>query len=115
VPAGNFLIGTLELKSNVTLHIAAAGKLLGSGAGQRYHAVDAIPLSGDSTLEDGNWALIFAVNAKNVTVEGPAQLMVRESSSTRPRAVQRRPAAWVVTAGRTRSFSTLSESHRSQY
>ena len=44
VPAGTFLIGTIELKSNVTLHIAASGKLLGSSDGKQYHAVDAIPL-----------------------------------------------------------------------
>jgi hypothetical protein len=71
VPAGTFQIGTVELKSNVTLHIAASGKLLGSADGKQYHAVAAIPLSGDTTLNDGNWALLFAVNAKNVTLEGP--------------------------------------------
>ena len=54
VPAGVFVIGTLELKSNVTLRLAAQGKLLGSADGKQYHAVDAIPLSGDSTLNDGN-------------------------------------------------------------
>jgi polygalacturonase len=70
VPAGTFQIGTVELKSNVTLHLAASGKLLGSGDGKQYHAVDTIPLSGDSTLVDGNWALLFAVNATNVTIEG---------------------------------------------
>jgi polygalacturonase len=70
VPAGTFQIGTVELKSNVTLHIAAAGKLLGSADGKQYHAVDAIPLTGDSTLNDGNWALLFGVNATNVTIEG---------------------------------------------
>jgi polygalacturonase len=70
VPAGTFQIGTVELKSNVTLHIAAAGKLLGSADGKQYHAVDSIPLTGDSTLNDGNWALLFAVNATNVTIEG---------------------------------------------
>jgi len=74
VPAGTFLIGSLELKSNVTLHIAAGGKLLGSAQGKDYHAVDAIPLKGDSTLEDGNWALIYAVNANNVTREGPGTI-----------------------------------------
>jgi polygalacturonase len=70
VPAGTFQIGAVELKSNVTLHIAAAGKLLGTADGKQYHAIDAIPLSGDSTLIDGNWALLYAVNATNVTVEG---------------------------------------------
>jgi polygalacturonase len=74
VPAGTFLIGSLELKSNVTLHIVAGGKLLGSGHGKDYHAVDAIPLKGDSTLEDGNWALIYAVEAKNITIEGPGTI-----------------------------------------
>jgi hypothetical protein len=74
VPAGTFLIGTVELRSNVTLHIAAAGKLLGTTDGKQYHAVDAIPLKGDSTLEDGNWALLFAVNATKVTIEGPGTI-----------------------------------------
>ena len=71
VPAGTFHIGTTELKSNVTLHLAAAATLLGSADGKQYHAVDAIPLRGDSTLGDGNWALLFAVEAKNLTIEGP--------------------------------------------
>jgi len=70
VPAGTFHIGTIEMKSNVTLHIAAGGTLLGSADGKQYHAVDAIPLRGDSTLGDGNWALIFAVGAKNIAFEG---------------------------------------------
>jgi hypothetical protein len=74
VPAGIFQIGTIELKSNVTLYLAASAKLLGSGDGSQYHAVDAIPLSGDSTLDDGNWALIFAVDAKNIAVEGPGTI-----------------------------------------
>lgn len=74
VPAGTFQIGTVELKSNVTLHIAASGKLLGSADGKQYHAVNAIPLRGDTTLEDGNWALLFAVNAKRVIIEGPGTI-----------------------------------------
>lgn len=63
-----------ELKSNVTLHISAQGKLLGSADGKQYHAADAIPLRGDSTLGDGNVGLLFAVNAENVTVEGPGTI-----------------------------------------
>jgi polygalacturonase len=74
VPAGTFLTGTVEIKSNVTLRIAASGTILGSGRGSDYHAVDAIPLSGDATLADGNWALLFAVNAKNVAIEGPGTI-----------------------------------------
>jgi hypothetical protein len=74
VPAGVFVIGTVEIKSNVTLHIAAQGKLLGSAAGKQYHAADRIPLRGDSTLGDGNVGLIFAVEAENVTIEGPGTI-----------------------------------------
>ena len=70
VPSGTFVIGTTELKSNVTLHLAPSATLLGSGDGKSYHEVSAIPLTGDSTLGDGNWALLFAVEAKNITVEG---------------------------------------------
>lgn len=74
IPAGKFVIGTIELKSNVTLHIAAAGELLGSAEGKHYRAVDRIPLHGDTTLEDGNWALLFAVGAKNIAIEGPGTI-----------------------------------------
>jgi hypothetical protein len=74
VPSGIFVIGTTELKSNVTLHIAANGTLLGSAEGKQYHAVDAIPLTGDTTLRDGNWALLFAVKQKNIRVEGPGTI-----------------------------------------
>lgn len=74
VPAGVFAIGTVEMKSNVTLHIAAAGRLLGSADGTQYHAAGAIPLEGDATLRDGNVGLIFAVKAGNITIDGPGTI-----------------------------------------
>ena len=74
VPAGVFVIGSVEMKSNVTLHIAAGGKLLGTSDGKQYRAAEAIPLRGDSTLEDGNVGLIFAVKAENITIEGPGTI-----------------------------------------
>jgi Glycosyl hydrolases family 28 len=74
VPAGTFTIGTVELKSNVTLQIAASGTLLGSADGKQYHPVDPIPLDGDTTLNDGNWALLFAVHARNFSIEGPGTI-----------------------------------------
>jgi len=74
VPAGVFVIGTIELKSNVALHLAAAGKLLGSADGKQYRAADAIPLSGDSTMRDGNVGLIFAVKADNIAITGPGTI-----------------------------------------
>src|SRR5688572_2754794 len=50
VPAGVFHIGTVELKSNVTLHLAASARLLGSADGRHYHAAEAIPLEGPHTI-----------------------------------------------------------------
>jgi polygalacturonase len=69
-PAGVFVIGTVEMKSNVRLFLAAGAKLLGSADGKQYYAASAIPLTGDSTLNDGNVGLIFAVKAENIAIEG---------------------------------------------
>jgi polygalacturonase len=38
IPAGNFLCGTIELKSKVTLHLSAHGCLLGSPKREDYSA-----------------------------------------------------------------------------
>jgi len=70
VPAGNFLTAPIELKSNVTLRIAAGGRLLGSTDPKVYHPANGIPLDGDHTMGDGNTGLVYAANANNVTIEG---------------------------------------------
>jgi hypothetical protein len=64
VPAGDFLVGTLELQSNVTLHLASQGRLLGSGNPADYHAGKGIPPG------NGNVVLLGAANLENVTIEG---------------------------------------------
>ncbi len=64
VPAGSFLTGTLELKDNVALKIAAAGRLLGSSNINDYYRGKGVPPG------NGNFALLYASNARNITVEG---------------------------------------------
>jgi Glycosyl hydrolases family 28 len=64
VPPGKFLTGTLELKSNVTLKVAAAGRILGSSKIEDYYQSKGVPPG------NGNYALIYAANAKNITIEG---------------------------------------------
>lgn len=64
VPAGNFVVGTLELKSNVTLHLSAQGRLLGSAKPDDYSAGKGVPPG------NGNIVLLYAVNAENITIEG---------------------------------------------
>jgi polygalacturonase len=74
IPAGVFVIGTVQLKSNVRLHLSARGKLLGSADGKQYHAANEIPLSGDISLNDGNVGLLYAVQAENITIDGPGTI-----------------------------------------
>lgn len=64
IPAGDFLCGTIELKSNVTLHLSASGKLLGSPRREDYTAGKGVPPG------NGNIVFLYAVNAENVTIEG---------------------------------------------
>ena len=64
IPAGEFLCGTLELKSNITLHIAASGKLLGSPERKDYTAGKDVPES------NGNIVFLYAVKAENIFIEG---------------------------------------------
>ena len=64
VPVGTFVCGTIELKSNVTFHLATNAKLLGSPKPEDYHAGNNIP-SGN-----GNIVFISAADAENVTING---------------------------------------------
>ncbi|HVI49538.1 MAG TPA: glycosyl hydrolase family 28 protein [Chitinophaga sp.] len=64
IPAGDFLCGTIELKSNVTLYLAVNCRLLGSPRREDYQAPDTIPPG------NGNVVFIFAANAENVAITG---------------------------------------------
>jgi len=68
VPAGDFVTGTIELKSNVTLRIAAKGRLLGSPKIEHYKAGDNVPPG------NGNVVMISAANAENIRIEGPGTI-----------------------------------------
>jgi hypothetical protein len=63
-PAGEYVSGTLELKSNITLHLSAAAKLLGSPKREDYIAGNGVP-SGN-----GNIVFLYAVKAENLSIEG---------------------------------------------
>jgi hypothetical protein len=64
IPAGIFVTGTLELKSQVTLRLASGARLLGSPNKEDYHAGKGIPTS------NGNVVLLGAADLENVTIEG---------------------------------------------
>ncbi len=63
VPAGQYLVGTLELLSNVTLHLDAGAVIKGSSDLADYRV---LPM----TSEFRNTALIIALSARNVAITG---------------------------------------------
>lgn len=64
IPAGDFLCGTIELRSNITIHVSAKGKLLGSPRREDYSAGKGVPPG------NGNIVFVYAVNAENISIEG---------------------------------------------
>ncbi|TWU54319.1 Exo-poly-alpha-D-galacturonosidase precursor [Rubripirellula tenax] len=65
VPAGDFQIGTIVLKSNITLSLDYGARLLGSTDVADY------PTESLSRPREGDaHCLIYAENAKNITIEG---------------------------------------------
>lgn len=67
LPTGTYLTGTLLLKDNVTLHLDKGATLLGTADLARYENVD--PFKDGLGAEVG-FAMLAAVDAKNVAVEG---------------------------------------------
>jgi polygalacturonase len=71
VPAGNYLVGSLELKSGVTLRLEADANLMGSPDLEDYPIIDG--------RWEGRWvkahrALVSANKAEKITVAGPGKI-----------------------------------------
>ena len=67
IPAGKFLSGTIALKDNVTLYLQKDAILLGSVDLKDYQNLD--PFTEGLGIDVG-WALLVAVDAKNIGIEG---------------------------------------------
>ena len=67
-PAGRYLTGTLRLKSNVTLHLAASATILGSTDLKDY-ATDIVGCAYTNETHI-NKCLIYAENAENIAITG---------------------------------------------
>jgi polygalacturonase len=70
-PAGKYLTGTIEIKNNVTLSLNAGAVILGSTNVEDYRNLD--PFT-DGLGVDVGWALVVAVDAKNIGIEGPGAI-----------------------------------------
>jgi uncharacterized protein YjbI with pentapeptide repeats len=66
-PSGQYLSGTIVLKDNVTLSLQKGAVILGSTNVEDYQNLD--PFA-DGLGTDVGWALIVAVDAKNIGLEG---------------------------------------------
>ncbi|NCU04669.1 MAG: glycoside hydrolase family 28 protein, partial [Chitinophagaceae bacterium] len=66
-PAGVYLSGTIEIKSNVTLHFQKDARLLGSTNLADYRNLD--PFTEGLGIDVG-WALVVAVDATNIGITG---------------------------------------------
>jgi polygalacturonase len=71
IPAGRFLSGTVVLKDNVTLHLQQEAVLLGSIDLAHYKNLD--PFTEGLGIDVG-WALLVAVDARNIGLEGPGRI-----------------------------------------
>lgn len=79
IPAGNYVIGSIKLKSNVTLSLDYGASLLGSQDINDY-ATDLIP-----AREGNTHCLIYAEKAKNITIEGLGVIDGRGTPEAFPR------------------------------
>ena len=80
VPAGDFQIGTIELKSNVTLSLDYGASLLGSTNKTDYRTEGL-----DNPREGGPHCLFYANGASNVTIEGLGVIDGRGTPENFPR------------------------------
>jgi hypothetical protein len=71
VPAGQYLVATVQLKDNVTLHLDAKAELLGTTELPAYRNVDPFK---DGLGADVGWAMLAAVDAKHIAIEGDGTL-----------------------------------------
>jgi hypothetical protein len=67
VPAGTFLVGTLQLKSNIRLYLESSARLLGST--NLNHYVQR-PRGEFVYLTSSSWVMLHATNVENVVIEG---------------------------------------------
>ena len=71
IPAGEWLCGSVELKSGVELHLEKGAVLKGSRIQSDYNADDIFPENWTSSVEEWSGGhLIYAYRAENIAITG---------------------------------------------
>lgn len=77
VPAGNYLCGSIRLKSNVNLHLAPGSKIIAAPASMKAYD-EAEPFEGPQYQDGGHTyfhnSLIWAENQENVSITGQGMI-----------------------------------------
>ncbi|GAB3913907.1 glycoside hydrolase family 28 protein [Mucilaginibacter boryungensis] len=91
VPAGNYLTGAIELRSNVELRLEKDAVIKGSPDLNDYHVMQ---VRWEGKWIQGYSGLIYAFGAKNIAITGPGKIAGNDKVSGRPTADNplRRPA-----------------------
>jgi polygalacturonase len=71
IPQGEFLTGTIVLKSNINLFLNKGAVILGSTDVNDYQNMDPFK---DGLGIDVGWALLVAVDAKKISISGPGRI-----------------------------------------
>ena len=69
-PPGDYLIGSVELKTNVNLHLEAGATLWGSTDKADYDLSNKLPVTGARHAQLNSAHLVFARSAQNVAITG---------------------------------------------
>src|ERR1041385_5644058 len=110
VPAGNYLIGSLQLKSNTTLRFAKGATLLGSPDLNDYPVID---VRWEGRWVKGHRALLSASNATHVAVIGPGR--IRGNPDLVGRQMPRRPVLIEVISCSDVRLEDFSTEHRNMW
>lgn len=88
-PAGTYVSGTIELKSNMTLYLESGALILGSEDKADYPMITEKIVEGYT--REGHAGMIYALRAENVTVEGRGTIDGRGYNWWPDKANQHRP------------------------
>ncbi|MHC4872854.1 MAG: glycoside hydrolase family 28 protein [Planctomycetota bacterium] len=73
-PAGTYLTGSFDLKSNVELHLERGCKILGSPDVEDYRDLESSGLKNENAPEKTTLYLVGASHAENIAITGPGEI-----------------------------------------